>query len=48
MNSSCADILLFAALKWPVSKPSLLYDTRDVFEGGSTKYWIGMFRGCER
>ncbi len=24
MNSSCADILLFAAYRWPMSKPSLM------------------------
>ncbi|KAI8804010.1 NUC071 domain-containing protein [Cladochytrium replicatum] len=41
MNSSCADILLFAANKWNVSKPSLLSDTRDSFDGASTsKYWV--------
>jgi len=41
MNSSCADILLFAAYKWNVSKPSLLADTRDSFDGATTtKYWI--------
>eukprot|EP01119_Soliformovum_irregulare_P013939 TRINITY_DN3762_c0_g1_i1.p1 TRINITY_DN3762_c0_g1~~TRINITY_DN3762_c0_g1_i1.p1 ORF type:complete len:2371 (+),score=727.16 TRINITY_DN3762_c0_g1_i1:597-7115(+) len=40
MNSSCADILLFAAFKWQVSKPSLLTDQKDVFEGGATKYWV--------
>jgi pre-mRNA-processing factor 8 len=41
MNSSCADILLFAAYKWNVSKPSLLYDGRDSFDGATTqKYWI--------
>ena len=28
MNSSCADILLFAAYKWSVSRPSLLADSR--------------------
>ena len=28
MNSSCADILLFAAYKWNVSKQSLLNDTK--------------------
>lgn len=28
MNSSCADILLFASYKWNVSKPSLLADTK--------------------
>ena len=31
MNSSCADILLFAAYKWNVSKPSLMTDTRCAF-----------------
>jgi len=40
MNCSCADILLFAAYKWQVSKPSLLTDTKDVFESNTTKYWI--------
>lgn len=32
MNSSCADILLFAAYKWNVSKPSLIADSRYVTE----------------
>jgi pre-mRNA-processing factor 8 len=41
MNSSCADILLFASYKWSVSKPSLLHDTADDFDAGSTsKYWL--------
>ena len=41
MNSSCADILLCAANKWSVSKPSLLWDTKDNFEGAvSSKFWI--------
>jgi len=41
MNSSCADIVLFAAYKWQVSKPSLLHDTKDAYDGISTnKYWI--------
>jgi pre-mRNA-processing factor 8 len=31
MNSSCADVLLFAAYKWNVSKPSLMTDTRSEF-----------------
>ena len=31
MNSSCADILLFAAYKWAMSKPSLIADTNDMF-----------------
>ena len=41
MNSSCADILLFAAQKWSVSKPSLMAEDRDVFDQAATnKYWI--------
>ncbi len=41
MNSSTADILLFAAFKWQVSKPSLLTDAHDAFDmGASNKYWI--------
>ncbi|KAM3184921.1 Pre-mRNA-processing-splicing factor 8 [Hymenolepis weldensis] len=41
MNSSCADILLFASYKWPVSRPSLLADTKDTMDGTTTqKYWI--------
>lgn len=41
MNSSCADIVLFAAHKWNVSKPSLLHDRKDTFDfGTSSKYWI--------
>jgi len=41
MNSSCADILLFAAYRWPMSKPSLMADTNDVFDQkASNKYWI--------
>ncbi|KAI3379717.1 hypothetical protein SNEBB_004371 [Seison nebaliae] len=43
MNSSCADILLFAASKWnQISRPSLLVDTKDVMDSGvqSQKYWI--------
>ncbi len=41
MNSSCADILLFAAYKWQISKPSLLTDSSDQFDAGNTnKYWI--------
>jgi len=41
MNSSCADLLLFAAYKWNVSKPSLLTDTRDTFDGATTsKVWV--------
>ena len=42
MNSSCADILLVASYKWPVSKPSLLGDSADSFSAGLTtsKFWI--------
>ena len=41
MNSSCADILLFAAYKWQIAKPSLLHDTKDNFDGStSSKFWI--------
>lgn len=41
MNSSCADIVLFAANKWSICKPSLLHDTKDNFEGmSSSKFWI--------
>lgn len=41
MNSSCADILLFAAYKWNMSKPSLMADTNDVFDQKpSNKYWV--------
>ncbi|WPH01472.1 Pre-mRNA-processing-splicing factor 8 [Acrodontium crateriforme] len=41
MNSSCADILLFASHKWSVSNPSLLYDTKDNMGMTTTnKFWI--------
>lgn len=41
MNSSCADVLLMAAYKWTTTKPSLLHDTKDSFDGtSSSKYWI--------
>ncbi|CAF0759229.1 unnamed protein product [Rotaria sp. Silwood1] len=30
MNSSCADVLLFGACKWNISKSSLLVDSKDV------------------
>ncbi|KAK3069281.1 pre-mRNA-splicing factor 8, partial [Teratosphaeriaceae sp. CCFEE 6253] len=41
MNSSCADILLFASHKWTVSSPSLLYDTKDNMVATTTnKFWI--------
>ncbi|KAG1906375.1 PRP8 pre-mRNA processing factor 8-like protein [Suillus fuscotomentosus] len=41
MNSSCADILLFSAYKWNISRPSLVTDNKDVLDGTtSNKYWI--------
>lgn len=41
MNSSCADILLFATHKWNVTRPSLLMDTKDITEPTTTnKFWI--------
>lgn len=41
MNSSCADILLFASHKWSVSPPSMLYDTKDSMSAATTnKFWI--------
>ena len=41
MNSSCADILLFAAFKWAVSKPTLMAEQNDAFDQKPTqKYWV--------
>jgi len=41
MNSSCADILLFATHKWNVTRPSILFDTKDITEPTTTnKFWI--------
>ncbi|KAI9773075.1 MAG: pre-mRNA-splicing factor 8 [Geoglossum simile] len=41
MNSSCADILLFASHKWNVTRPSILFDTKDTIEATTTnKFWI--------
>ncbi|KAH9862380.1 Pre-mRNA-processing-splicing factor 8 [Plenodomus biglobosus] len=41
MNSSCADILLFASHKWSVSPPSMLYDTKDSMTATTTnKFWV--------
>ncbi|KHJ33101.1 putative pre-mrna processing splicing factor 8 [Erysiphe necator] len=41
MNSSCADILLFASHKWNVTRPSILFDTKDIIEPTTTnKFWI--------
>ncbi len=41
MNSSAGDILLFSSYKWNVSRPSLMTDSKDVFDGStSNKLWI--------
>lgn len=41
MNASCADLLIFASYKWPISKPSLLSESRDELTGASAnKWWI--------
>ncbi|TVY80967.1 Pre-mRNA-processing-splicing factor [Lachnellula suecica] len=41
MNSSCADILLFASHRWNVTRPSILFDTKDVIEPTTTnKFWV--------
>jgi pre-mRNA-processing factor 8 len=41
MNSSCADILLFASHKWSVTPPSVLFDTKDSMSSITTnKFWI--------
>jgi pre-mRNA-processing factor 8 len=41
MNSSCADVLLFAAYKWQMSKPSLMGEQKDVFDQKpANKYWV--------
>ena len=41
MNSSCADILLFATHRWNVTRPSILFDTKDITEPTTTnKFWI--------
>ena len=41
MNSSCADILLFASSKWNVSAPSLLYDKSNApTQTTSNKFWV--------
>lgn len=41
MNSSCADILLFASHKWNVTRPSILFDTKDAIEPATTtKFWV--------
>lgn len=41
MNSSCADIILFAVFKWQTTRPTLLHETKESFDGTtSSKYWI--------
>ena len=41
MNSSCADIVLFAEFKWQISKPCLLHENKEQYDGTtSKKYWI--------
>ncbi|KAF8135958.1 PRP8 domain IV core-domain-containing protein [Mycena galopus ATCC 62051] len=41
MNSLCADILLFSAYKWNISRPSLVTNIKDVLDGTtSNKFWM--------
>jgi len=41
MNSSCADIILFAASRWELLRPSLLHEARDAPDGTTaTKFWL--------
>jgi pre-mRNA-processing factor 8 len=42
MNSSCADLLLFASHKWNVTAPSMLHDSKDSLTTTTTtnKFWI--------
>ena len=40
MNSSCADILLFASYKWQISKPSLMGDVNDQFDQKSSNKFL--------
>ncbi|CAK7218068.1 pre-mRNA-splicing factor 8 [Sporothrix curviconia] len=41
MNSSCADIQLFPNQRWNVTRPSLLFDSKDTLEPTTTdKFWI--------
>jgi pre-mRNA-processing factor 8 len=44
MNSSCADLVLFAAYKWPVSKPTLLHDTKDEYDATNSG-WTSNYDG---
>ena len=49
MNSSCADILLFAAYKWQVAKPALLHDPKDNYDDTTTtKYALWSFLGIQK
>lgn len=45
MNSSCADILLFAAYRWAMSKPSLMADSHDQFDQKPGEGRMGAGRG---
>ena len=38
MNSSCADILLYSSFKWQISKPSLLGEQADSFDGTTSSF----------
>ena len=41
MNSSCADIQLFSSQRWNVTRPSLLFDSKDTLEQTVTdKFWL--------
>ncbi|KAJ1028734.1 hypothetical protein NDA16_001899 [Ustilago loliicola] len=41
LTASSSDILLFASYKWPMSRPSLLTDSRDVMDGSNgNKWWV--------
>ncbi|BFZ55441.1 pre-mRNA-splicing factor 8 [Savitreella phatthalungensis] len=42
MNSSCADITLFASHRWYVTRPSLITEGKDELQDGSVtnKFWI--------
>lgn len=41
MNSSCADVVLTSTYRWNISKPSLMYDSKDEMDfGTANKFWI--------
>lgn len=41
MNSSSADVVLTSTYKWNISRPSLLHDKNDNYEGATAnKYWL--------